>query len=408
MRVDLFSREFPPHVYGGAGVHVTELSRVLALHADVHVHAFDGPRPTSVPGVTVHGYDAVAELSQANSAIGSLGVDLEMVAGAEGADIVHSHTWYANMAGHLAKLLYGVPHVISAHSLEPLRPWKREQLGGGYQVSSWMERTAYESADAIIAVSNAMKEDILRVYPAVREESVHVIHNGIDLDAWKAPQTQEEWVAARERFRATGLDPERPTIVFVGRITRQKGVPYLLRALKYVDLGVQVLLLAGAPDTPEIAKETRSLVEELQREREGVVWIDEHLPHTDIVALESCSTTFVTPSIYEPLGIVNLEAMGVGLPVVGTNTGGIPDCIVHGETGLLVDIEQLDDGTGTPLDPPAFERALGEALQAMVTDPQRAAQMGAAGRSRVEEHFAWHAIGEQTMKLYTDVVASHS
>lgn len=408
MRVDLFTREFPPNVYGGAGVHVTELARVLAADADVHVHAFDGPRPSSVPNLALTGYADVAELGQANASIRTLGVDLEMANGAQGADLVHSHTWYANMAGHLAKLLYDIPHVVSAHSLEPLRPWKREQLGGGYNISRWIEQTAYENADAIIAVSKAMKSDILRVYPHVSSDRVHVIHNGIDLEAWKAPATEEEWEAARARFRATGLDPDRPTIVFVGRITRQKGVPHLLRSLKHVDPNVQVLLLAGAPDTPEIAEETRTLVRDLQRERKGVVWIDEHLPHKDIVALEACSTTFVTPSIYEPLGIVNLEAMGVGLPVVGTNTGGIPDCIVDGETGVLVDIDQKTDGTGTPLAPEKFEYDLGQALNAVVSDPETAARMGAAGRRRVEEHFSWSAIGDATMALYTQVVGTRS
>ncbi|MFC5280309.1 glycogen synthase [Arcanobacterium canis] len=408
MRVDLFTREFPPNVYGGAGVHVTELARVLAADADVHVHAFDGPRPSSVPNLALTGYADVAELGQANASIRTLGVDLEMANGAQGADLVHSHTWYANMAGHLAKLLYDIPHVVSAHSLEPLRPWKREQLGGGYNISRWIEQTAYENADAIIAVSKAMKSDILRVYPHVSSDRVHVIHNGIDLEAWKAPATAEEWEAARARFRATGLDPDRPTIVFVGRITRQKGVPHLLRSLKHVDPNVQVLLLAGAPDTPEIAEETRTLVRDLQRERKGVVWIDEHLPHEDIVALEACSTTFVTPSIYEPLGIVNLEAMGVGLPVVGTNTGGIPDCIVDGETGVLVDIDQKTDGTGTPLAPEKFEYDLGQALNAVVSDPETAARMGAAGRRRVEEHFSWSAIGDATMALYTQVVGTRS
>ncbi|MGV9189093.1 glycogen synthase [Arcanobacterium canis] len=408
MRVDLFTREFPPNVYGGAGVHVTELARVLAADADVHVHAFDGPRPSSVPNVALTGYTDVAELGEANASIRTLGVDLEMVTGAQGADLVHSHTWYANMAGHLAKLMYDIPHVVSAHSLEPLRPWKSEQLGGGYNISRWIEQTAYENADAIIAVSEAMKNDILRVYPHVSSDRVHVIHNGIDLDAWKAPDTEEEWEAARTRFRATGLDPDRPTIIFVGRITRQKGVPHLLRALQHVDPDVQVLLLAGAPDTPDIAEETRTLVRDLQRERGGVVWIDEHLPHEDIVALEACSTTFVTPSIYEPLGIVNLEAMGVGLPVVGTNTGGIPDCIVHGETGVLVDIEQKTDGTGTPLVPEKFEHDLGQALNAVVSDPEIAARMGAAGRRRVEKHFSWNAIGQATIALYTQVVSTRS
>lgn len=408
MRVDLLTREYPPHVYGGAGVHVTELAKVLAAHADVVVHAFDGERDDVPPGITVHGYDYPAELSEANAAIKTLGVDLLIADRAQGADIVHSHTWYANMAGHLAAKLHGVPHVISAHSLEPLRPWKREQLGGGYDVSAWVEKTAYESADGIVAVSRAMRDDILTCYPNVDPDRVRVIHNGIDLEAWKAPQTEAEWEEARAYFRSYGLDPDLPTIMFVGRITRQKGVPGLLRALAYVPSEVQVILCAGAPDTPQIAAETKELVAGLQAERDGVIWIEEHLPQPKIVQLLACSTTFVTPSVYEPLGIVNLEAMAVGLPVVGTNTGGIPDCIVNGETGTLVPIDQLSDGTGTPVDPDTFERDLGTALAQMVADPQRAARMGAAGRKRAEEHFSWESIAVKTMDFYRDVLEAHA
>lgn len=405
MRVDLLTREFPPHVYGGAGVHVTELAKVLKEHAQVRVHAFDGQRDSEIPGVTLSGYDYPPGLAGSNDAVRTLGVDLEMVKDIAGADLVHSHTWYANMGGHIASLLYGIPHVISAHSLEPLRPWKREQLGGGYELSSWIEKTAYEAAAGIVAVSNGMRKDILKAYPNVDPNKVRVIHNGIDLDDWQAPRTEAEWEAARAYFTSYGLSLERPTIIFVGRITRQKGVPGLLRALKYVPKEVQVILCAGAPDTPEIAAETRELVENLQAERDGVVWIEEHLPHDQIVALEACSTTFVTPSIYEPLGIVNLEAMGVGLPVVGTDTGGIPDCIDDGVTGTLVPIEQLDDGTGTPIHPEKFEADLGRALAEMCADPERARQMGKAGRKRVEEHFAWSTIALKTMAFYQDILA---
>lgn len=415
MRVDLLTREYPPHVYGGAGVHVTELAKVLVEHADVIVHAFDGKREGADSeetgedrGITLRGYDYPEELDGANAALRTLGVDLLIADKTEGADIVHSHTWYANMAGLLASKLHGIPHVVSAHSLEPLRPWKREQLGGGYDVSSWVEKSAYELADGIVAVSHAMKDDILRSYPAIDEDRVRVIHNGIDLDAWKAPQSDDEWAAAREYFESYGLDPDVPTIMFVGRITRQKGVPGLLRALDYVPKDVQVILCAGAPDTPEIAKETKELVEDLQRERDGVIWIEDHLKQPKIVQLLACSTTFVTPSVYEPLGIVNLEAMAVGLPVVGTETGGIPDCIEHGVTGTLVPIEQLDDGTGTPVDPDQFERDLGEALADMVADPERAREMGEAGRKRAEELFSWEAIGEKTAEFYRDVIEAHA
>ncbi len=410
MRVDLLTREYPPHVYGGAGVHVTELAKVLVAHADIHVHAFDGERSPEdekdLPaGVTLSGYDYLAGLEDANAALRTLSVDLAMAQDLDGADIVHSHTWYANMGGHIGSLLYGIPHVISAHSLEPLRPWKREQLGGGYNVSSWAEKTAYEGAAGIVAVSNGMRDDILRCYPAIDPKRVRVIHNGIDLDEWKAPQTDEEWAEAREFFASYGLDPDKPTIIFVGRITRQKGVPGFVRALQKISPEIQVILCAGAPDTPEIAAETRELVETLQAQRDGVVWIEDMLPRHRIVQLEACSTTFVTPSVYEPLGIVNLEAMAVGLPVVGTATGGIPDCIDDGVTGTLVPIEQLDDGTGTPIDPDKFEADLATALEDMCSDVERAKKMGAAGRKRVEEHFSWESIGVKTIQFYKDIIA---
>ena len=410
MRVDLLTREYPPHVYGGAGVHVTELAKVLVAHADIHVHAFDGERSPEdekdLPaGVTLTGYDYLAGLEDANAALRTLSVDLAMAQDLDGADIVHSHTWYANMGGHIGSLLYGIPHVISAHSLEPLRPWKREQLGGGYNVSSWAEKTAYEGAAGIVAVSNGMRDDILRCYPAIDPKRVRVIHNGIDLEEWKAPQTDEEWAEAREFFSSYGLDPDKPTIIFVGRITRQKGVPGFVRALQQVSPDIQVILCAGAPDTPEIAAETRELVETLQAKRDGVVWIEDMLPRHRIIQLEACSTTFVTPSVYEPLGIVNLEAMAVGLPVVGTATGGIPDCIDDGVTGTLVPIEQLDDGTGTPIDPDKFEADLAAALEDMCSDVERAKKMGAAGRTRVEEHFSWESIGVKTMQFYKDIFA---
>ena len=407
MRVALLTREYPPNVYGGAGVHVEELSKVLAAHADVDVHAFDGPREAGVSpaGVTVYGYDYPAELASANAAIKTLGVDLEIADRVREADILHSHTWYANMAGHIGGMLYGIPHVISAHSLEPLRPWKREQLGGGYEVSSWVERTAYEAADGIVAVSFAMKDDILRCYPKIDPDRVRVIHNGIDLSGWNAPKADEEIAAAREYFASYGLDPDKPTIMFVGRITRQKGVPGLLRAIAKLPAGIQVVLCAGAPDTPEIAAETEALVEDLRSRRAGVVWISDFLSRGKIIQLLSCSTAFVTPSIYEPLGIVNLEAMAVGLPVVGTKTGGIPDCIEDGVTGTLVPIEQLDDGTGTPVHPEAFEADLASALEDVCADPEKARKMGAAGRKRVEDHFSWESIALKTMDFYRDVIA---
>lgn len=403
IRVDLLTREYPPHVYGGAGVHVEELAKVMRPLIDVRVHTFDGPRaPGTVPaGVT--GYDALPQLADANSAIQHFGVDLQMTIGTAGTDIVHSHTWYANMAGHWSKLLHEVPHVISAHSLEPLRPWKREQLGGGYNLSSWAEKTAYEAADGIVAVSNGMRDDILRSYPAIDPAKVAVIHNGIDLEKWTAPASDDPLVAAV--LARYGIDRAKRTIVFTGRVTRQKGLPYMLRAAEQLPRDVQLVLCAGAPDTPEIAAEVQGLVDGLKAGRAGVFYIQEMLPFKELQAIESIATTFVTPSVYEPLGIVNLEAMALGVPVVGTATGGIPDVIVHGETGYLVPIEQVQDGTGTPIDREKFEYDLATALTKMVDDPERAKQMGIASRKRVEEHFAWEAIAVKTVAFYREVLA---
>ena len=407
MRVDLLTKEYPPFIYGGAGVHVNELAKVLRPLADVRVHAFGGPREPGTEGADdgVTGYPEIAELDGANAALRTFGVDLEMAQGTEGTDLVHSHTWYANLAGHLAGLLHGVPHVISAHSLEPLRPWKAEQLGGGYALSSWAEKTAYEAASGIIAVSNGMREDILRCYPAVDPERVKVVHNGIDLEAWKHPQGQEADAVAAATLKRLGIDPDRPTIVFVGRITRQKGLPHLLRACEQLPADVQVILCAGAPDTPEIKAEVEGLVAHLREKRTGVVWIEEMLPRPELIAVLAASDVFVCPSVYEPLGIVNLEAMAVGLPVVGSATGGIPDVIVDGETGLLVPIEQVQDGTGTPIDPARFEADLAERLTTLVTDTETAKAMGQAARHRVEEHFAWQAIAQRTMDVYNWVLA---
>ena len=407
MRVDLLTKEYPPFIYGGAGVHVNELAKVLRPLADVRVHAFGGPREPGTEGADdgVTGYPEIAELDGANAALRTFGVDLEMAQGTEGTDLVHSHTWYANLAGHLSGLLHGVPHVISAHSLEPLRPWKAEQLGGGYALSSWAEKTAYEAASGIIAVSNGMREDILRSYPAIDPERVKVVHNGIDLDAW-APPTDAEWEAeSQEVLRRYGIDTSRPTVVFVGRITRQKGLPHLLRAVEKLPADIQVVLCAGAPDTAEIKAEVDSLVAGLQAKRTGVILIEEMLPHRDLQAVLGASDVFVCPSVYEPLGIVNLEAMAVGLPVVGSATGGIPDVIVDGETGLLVPIEQVQDGTGTPIDPARFEADLAERLTTLVTDTEAARTMGQAARRRVEEHFAWEAIAQRTMDVYNWVLA---
>ncbi|MDR1824178.1 MAG: glycogen synthase [Bifidobacteriaceae bacterium] len=396
-RVDLLTREYPPHVYGGAGVHVEELSKVLRQHLDVRVHCFDGPRE-GMPGVT--GYTSPPAEQFGNPALVTFEVDLQMAAGAAGTDLVHSHTWYANLAGHLASLLHGVPHVLSAHSLEPLRPWKAEQLGGGYKLSSWAEKTAYEAAAGIIAVSAGMRADILKAYPAVDPAKVHVVHNGIDLDKWRPIRGAAAGAIAQQY----GIDPSRPTIVFVGRITRQKGLPYFLRALDQVDPAAQVVLCAGAPDTPEIAAEVRGLVEQLSQSRGGVIWIEEMLPQPQLNAILSSASVFACPSIYEPLGIVNLEAMAAGIPVVATATGGIPEVVDDGVTGWLVPIEQVQDGSGTPLDPDKFVGDLAAAFNQALADPARLERFGAAARERAVTHFSWDAIGQRTIAVYRQVL----
>jgi starch synthase len=394
MRIDVLSKEYPPEVYGGAGVHVAELVRALRglSGVEARVHCFGAPRGEE--GTTA--YAEPAELAGSNAALRTLGVDLAMVEGCAGADLVHSHTWYANMAGHLASLLHGVPHVVTAHSLEPMRPWKAEQLGGGYAVSSWAERTSYESAAAVVAVSAAMRDDVLRSYPAVDPSRVHVVHNGIDTDDW-AP------VDDPDRVRELGVDPDRPSVVFVGRITRQKGLPLFLRAAAALPPEVQLVLCAGAPDTPEIMAEVETLAEELRATREGVVWIAEMLPRRDVCALLTNATVFACPSVYEPLGIVNLEAMACETAVVATATGGIPEVVVHGETGWLVPIEQATDGTGTPLQPEKYVADLAAALVEAVSDPYRARARGLAGRRRAQESFSWSAIAQQTRAVYDAV-----
>ena len=390
MRVDLLTREYPPEVYGGAGVHVEYLARELRRLADVRVHCFGAPRDEA----GVSGYaDPPPGLVGANAALRTMGVDLEMVAGAQGTDLVHSHTWYANFAGHVAKLLYGVPHVVTTHSLEPLRPWKAEQLGGGYALSSWIEKTAVEAADAVIAVSAGMKRDVLGAYPAVPPERIHVVHNGIDTEQYRPDP-------ATDVVDRIGMDPRRPSVTFVGRVTRQKGLPYLLRAAREFPAGAQLVLLAGAPDTPEIAAEVKELVDELNASREGVLWIPEMLPKREVIQILTHSTVFVCPSVYEPMGIVNLEAMACETAVVATATGGIPEVVADGVTGLLVPIEQAEDGSGTPVDPERFVHDLAARVNALVSDPPRAADLGRAGRRRAVEEFSWATIAERTMAVY--------
>lgn len=393
VRVDVITKEYPPNVYGGAGVHVTELVKALRSSIDVEVRAFGAAVTES--GTT--GYPDLAELADANGALKTLGVDIAIAQDVAGADVVHSHTWYANAAGQLAQMLHGVPHVLTAHSLEPLRPWKAEQLGGGYRVSSWIEKQAYETADKVIAVSEGMKRDILRSYPSIDETKVDVVYNGIDLTTWRR-------LDEPELVRSLGIDPDRPAVVFVGRITRQKGLPYLLRAAKLLPDDVQLILCAGAPDTPEIMQEVTGLVEELQAERSGVVWIERILPRDELCAVLSAATVFVCPSIYEPLGIVNLEAMACGLPVVGTATGGIPEVVADQLTGWLVPIDQATDGTGTPLDPERFVNDLASTLTHAVSDPGLAALMGRAGRLRAEADFSWGGIADRTLEIYRSLL----
>ncbi|GAA1011313.1 glycogen synthase [Acrocarpospora pleiomorpha] len=385
MRVDLLSREYPPEVYGGAGVHVEYLARELRRLLDVRVRCFGGPREDATA------YRIPGGLESANPALQVLGVDLEMAAGCLGADLVHSHTWYANFAGHVAKMLYGLPHVVTTHSLEPLRPWKAEQLGGGYTLSSWAERTALASADAIIAVSEGMRADVLTAYPEISPKRVTVIHNGIDTGEY-APAPG---AAALTRH---GIDPARPYVVFVGRITRQKGLAHLLRAAHSFDPAAQLVLCAGAPDTPEIAAEVTALVEELSAVRNGVIWISEMLPRPEVIEILTHATVFICPSVYEPMGIVNLEAMACETAVVATATGGIPEVVADQETGLLVPIEQGLDGE--PYDREAFAVAIASRVNALLSDPGLADDMGRQGRRRAVEHFSWLRIAERTRELY--------
>ncbi|WP_122979192.1 glycogen synthase [Actinoplanes teichomyceticus] len=395
LRVDLLTREYPPEVYGGAGVHLEYLSRDLRRLAEVRVHCFGAPRAEH--GVTA--YPEPAELAGANAALRTMGVNLAMASGCAGADVVHSHTWYANFAGHTAKLLHGVPHVMTTHSLEPLRPWKAEQLGGGYALSSYCERTAVQNADAIIAVSGGMRRDVLKAYPEVNPDRIHVVYNGIDTDLYKPDHGTD--VVDR-----LGIDRNRPSVVFVGRITRQKGLPYLMRACHDLPADTQIILLAGAPDTPEIAAEVAELAQGLRDARDpaGVIWVEEMLPKQDVIQILTHATVFVCPSVYEPMGIVNLEAMACETAVVATATGGIPEVVADGETGLLVGIEQVDDGTGTPVHPEKFVADLAATLTRVLGDPQLAERMGKAGRRRAVEHFSWARIAEDTLDVYRSVL----
>ncbi|MFR9799475.1 glycogen synthase [Streptomyces sp. MS06] len=384
MRVGLLTREYPPDVYGGAGVHVEFLARELRPLVDLDVHCWgEGTAADRAAGVVRH--RPWAALDGANDALRTFSVDLAMAAGLEHCRLVHSHTWYANLAGHLAKLLHGVPHVMTAHSLEPLRPWKAEQLGGGYALSGWAERTAIEAADAVIAVSGAMREDILGCYPALDPSRVHVVHNGIDTSLYRPDH-------GTGTLTRLGIDPDRPYVLFVGRITRQKGVDHLLRAARRIDPVAQVVLCAGAPDTPEIDAEFRALHAELGRARDGVHWIPRMLPRPEVIQLLTHAAVFVCPSVYEPLGIVNLEAMACGTPVVASRVGGIPEVVEDGRTGVLVPV----DGD--------FEAGLARALDSVLGDPDTARRLGEAGRGRAVGEFGWDAVARRTVELYERVL----
>jgi starch synthase len=384
MRTALMTREYPPEVYGGAGVHIEFLARELRKLIDVEVHTFGAERPEK----GVHAYQTPSELADANPALGTLAVDVAMAAQLGSADVVHSHTWYANMAGHLGSLLNGIPHVVTAHSLEPLRPWKAEQLAGGYRLSSWAEQTAYERAAGIVAVSTGMRTDILQAYPKVDPDRVHIIPNGIDTEMY-AP------VGERDVLARYGLSVDAPIVLFVGRITRQKGVAHLVRAAAHLAPGVQLALAAGAPDTPEIAAEITAAVTELQASRDGVIWIREMLPRPELLQLLSAADVFICPSVYEPQGIVNLEAMACETAVVASRVGGIPDVVVDGMTGLLVDYSE---------DSAAFEHGLAEAVNSIVGDAERLRQMGLAGRQRAVTAYGWDAIAERTVALYRSLI----
>lgn len=399
MKIALLTKEFPPEVYGGAGVHIEHLadhlSRLSGL--EIGVHAFGDPRSSPLVRGTHQPWDALADEAPYAAALETISVDLLMAAAVAGADLVHTHTWYTNLAGHLAKLIHEVPLVATTHSLEPMRPWKSEQLGGGYEISTWCERTGLSSADAIIAVSEGMARDITTVYPEIDPDRIHVIHNGIDTEVYRPDPEVDQLVAH-------GVDPERPYLLFVGRIARQKGIEHLLRAAKLIEHDVQVVLCAGQPDTPEIEAEVRAEVAALDAQRGGVVWIPDMLPRSTVVQMMSHAEVFVCPSVYEPFGLINIEAMACETPVVASAVGGIPEIVVTGETGLLVEFEPDPSGDGAPADPSRFATDLAGAIDSVLADSGRAAEMGRAGRERVLAEFAWPEIAAQTAALYRTLV----
>jgi starch synthase len=388
-KIALLTREYPPEVYGGAGTHVEYLARELRRRAEVSVHCWGAPR--SEPGVTSHQpWTALAEPKPESTTLQAMSINLAMAAAVKGADLVHSHTWYANLGGHLSKLMWSIPHVMTIHSLEPLRPWKAEQLGGGYALSMFCERTAIEGADAVIAVSRGVRQDVMECYPAVNPDRIHVIHNGIDPEIYR-PQPSPETLT---RF---GIDPGRPFVLFNGRITRQKGLPLLLAAALKLDRQYQLVIVASSPDTPELAAEVATLAGRVSAERGNLVWIDHFISREDLIHLHSNATVFVCPSIYEPFGLVILEAMACETPVVASRVGGIPEIVVEGETGYLVDLD--------PADPGAFTSALAGRIEKLLKDTTLAARMGKAGRERVLQNFGWRAIASRTVELYDQLLS---
>jgi starch synthase len=400
VRVALFTREYPPYIYGGAGVHVDYLSRELAREIEVEVHCFGDQRERRGT-LLVEGHEPWERIASIEAkfktALEALSVNLDSIRALEGVDVVHTHTWYTSMAGFWAKKLYGVPFVLTTHSLEPLRAWKAEQLGSGYRMSSWMEKTAIENADAVIAVSRGTQADIRRAYPEIAPDRIRVIHNGIDLAEYRMdPST--------ELIAALGVDVSRPYVLFVGRITRQKGVTHLVEALRHLPRETQAVLCAGAPDTPEIATEMREKVERLRATHPRTLWIEKMVSKPEAIQLYSHAAVFCCPSIYEPFGIINLEAMACETAVVATATGGIPEVVVHGETGYLVPVEQ-DPATNAPLDAEKFARDLAAGLTAVLGSPELQKRFGQAGRRRAEEKFSWRAIAKETIALYRSLGA---
>ncbi len=404
MKALLLTNEYPPNVYGGAGVHVEYLSRELAKLMDVEVRCFgeqrDDSKPLTVRGTTVDSSRFEDADPRIKPVLNALAHDIDFNIKPSGADVVHCHTWYSHFGGIAAKLSYGIPLVITAHSLEPLRPWKREQLGGGYDFSSWIEKTALEMADAVIAVSKETKADILNHFD-VDEKKIEMIYNGIDTDQYHCVDTQE-------CFRKYGIDPDQPYVLFVGRITRQKGIVYLVNAIQYIHPGCQVVLCAGAPDTPEIAKEMSDAVDVARKVRDGIIWIEEMVSKETAIELYSNAAIFCCPSIYEPFGIINLEAMACETPVVASAVGGIKEVVIDGETGILVPVEQLNTAPFEPVEPEKFSKDLADAVNRLIADPELCKRMASASRKRAVETFSWTAIAEQTAELYRKLKEEHS